>query len=755
MTFGIIRFQKSKRVFKCICWGIVLLFLAGEDGRRPVLAETLEEVTELPPYIVSEKAIHSFELAEEEAARNPTSTVLISNKEIQNSRGYNLEDVLQFAPGVFSQSRGGGSDGKISIRGTNLSSNVNTWGITLLVDGIPMNAADGFTHLESIDLMAVDHIEVYKGAQAVKFGANSIGGAINFILKKGPQATPVQVRGEVGSFGYYNSQISSGMANFPFPLLGKIAKSDYYVSLTGSGQHGYRTNSQQAALRFNANFGLMVDGRHQARLTIISTYIYSELPGPLSKTQFETDPRQAGAQLDVGGNPIVCERAEPCRYSNDNQLNRVGVAYRYTTDGGDVLSISPFYQYWSWLSRWTQFLDQLTQDTGAEIRFTQTAMLFGKAHRWIVGTSPWYGENRLDIYKNEFGNRGAILQKRFIKTLNLGTYLEDNIEVIPNLTLTVGGRLDYSSRDATVTDFSPPGTAVGSRTGDRIFSAISPKLGVVYQTNPATQLYGNVSRGYEAPVNVQLMQPLNANGTIPTGAFLDVDAQRAWQFELGHRGTGFNGDLSWDIVAYDLEMRKELMVTVLTVPGIGEVATFRNAKATRHNGVEAGGRITIAKGLLVESGEQASDRLSLRGTYTWRRLHFLDDVYKVSNGVTVLDAKDGNTIPGIPEHWISGEVRYDHPAGFWVAPNFQWSPAGYFLDNDNTLKNPPFFIVNLKLGYTSKTWGVFFEGRNLTDQNYAGSAFAGGTNITSASTSRLFLPSWPVSFFGGLEYRWQ
>jgi outer membrane receptor for ferrienterochelin and colicin len=260
------------------------------------------------------------------------------------------------------------------------------------------------------------------------------------------------------------------MANILFPMLGKTTQSDYYMSLTGSGQHGYRTNSQQTAIRFNGNLGIMVDDQHQARLTIISTYSYTGLPGPLSKRQFETNPKQAGAQLDVGGNPLVCESAEPCRYANNNQLNRVGIAYQYTPNENERLTIAPFYQHWRWDSRFTQFLDQLTQDTGTELRYTRVEMLFGKAHRWIIGTSPWYGENRLDIYKNDLGNRGPILQKRFIKTVNLGTYLEDEIAMTPNLALILGGRLDYSSRDATVTDFSPPGTAIGTRTGNRRFS---------------------------------------------------------------------------------------------------------------------------------------------------------------------------------------------------------------------------------------------------------------------------------------------
>ena len=739
-------------------WYTAIGFLAcffGLADDRASADDDNENVVELPPLIIYGKASSiEPEKARQELARNPSSTVLIQSEEIEKSRGYNLEDVLQFAPGVYFQSRGGSTDGKLNIRGTNLSSNLNTWGVTLLINGLPFNAADGFAQLESIELLAVDHIEVYKGAQAVKFGANSLGGAVNFVLKTGVNQSIVQVRGEGGSFGMYNSQLASGKTSKPFTLFGETAKSDYYLSLTSSGQDGFRTNSQQNATRFNGNFGLAINTRHQARLTIISAHINSGLPGPLTLSEMETNPRQAGAQLDVGGNPIVCDKAEPCRYTNDTQLHRIGLAYSYVGDEGGVLTVAPFYQYWKWNSRWTQVLDYTTQDTGADLRYTLSGTLFGQSHRWIIGTSPWYGQNPFNLYVNNLGNRGELLQKRFIKTLNLGSYVEDEIELRRGFKVIMGGRLDYSARNATVTDFAPPGTPVDERTGNRIFSALNPRGGFLLQTSPMGQLYGNVSRGYEAPINIQLMQPLNAQSMVPTGAFLDdVDAQRAWQFELGYRGTAREGDIAWDITAYDLEMHKEILVTALTIPGIGEVPTFRNAGASRHTGVEAGGSITVAKGLFANSSERSQDQLALRASYTWRRYRFLDDVFKVSNGVSVIDAKDGNTIPMIPVHWITGEMRYSHPIGWWIAPNIEWSPSGFFVDYNNTLRNPPFFIVNLKTGYTANNWTLFFEGRNLTNQNYAGTTFAGGVNGANASTSHVFLPSWPISFFGGISYQ--
>ena len=140
--------------------------------------------------------------------------------------------------------------------------------------------------------------------------------------------------------------------------------------------------------------------------------------------------------------------------------------------------------------------------------------------------------------------------------------------------------------------------------------------------------------------------------------------------------------------------------------------------------------------------------------YTWSRYKFLDDITKFSGGTTVLDAKEGDTIPGVPEHWVSGEIRYDHPVGFWVAPNFQWSPAGYAVDFANNVENPPFFVLNLKAGWqVNQQWRVFAEGRNLTDVNYSGSVIAAGYNNTTTIEPRAFQPSWPLSVFGGVEFR--
>jgi len=107
----------------------------------------------------------------------PGGIDLISSEEIQSSRQANLKDVLRLTPGVFVQPRFGAADeSQISIRGSGLRNNFHARGINLLVNGMPYRNADGFTDFESLELLNTEAIEVYKGANALRYGGSTMGG---------------------------------------------------------------------------------------------------------------------------------------------------------------------------------------------------------------------------------------------------------------------------------------------------------------------------------------------------------------------------------------------------------------------------------------------------------------------------------------------------------------------------------------------------------------------------------------------------
>jgi len=72
----------------------------------------------------------------------------------------------------------------------------------------PLNNADGFGDFEAAELLATKRVEVYKGANALRFGVNSLGGAINLVTRTGEDNRPFELRSEGGSFGYNQTRSS-------------------------------------------------------------------------------------------------------------------------------------------------------------------------------------------------------------------------------------------------------------------------------------------------------------------------------------------------------------------------------------------------------------------------------------------------------------------------------------------------------------------------------------------------------------------
>ena len=102
-----------------------------------------------------------------------------------------IKDVLDYVP-ACSSSPNGAKIPALSIRGSGLSRNFHLRGMQLYMDGIPINTADGYGDFQEIDPSAYRYIEVFKGGNALRFGANSLGGAINFVMPTGHDSDPVR-----------------------------------------------------------------------------------------------------------------------------------------------------------------------------------------------------------------------------------------------------------------------------------------------------------------------------------------------------------------------------------------------------------------------------------------------------------------------------------------------------------------------------------------------------------------------------------
>ena len=190
-----------------------------------------------------------------------------------------IKDILDYVPGVFAQPKWG-DDTRLSIRGSGLSRNFHLRGVQLYMDGIPINTADGYGDFQEIDPTAYKYVEVWKGANALQFGANSLGGAINFVIPTGRDPWPNGVSVDMGAFGFKRLQANAGGANGPW---------DGFVTAATQASDGFRDHSFGSATRVSGNVGYQFSPDAETRFYFNANEIRQRIPGTVTKQSALTE----------------------------------------------------------------------------------------------------------------------------------------------------------------------------------------------------------------------------------------------------------------------------------------------------------------------------------------------------------------------------------------------------------------------------------------------------------------------------------
>jgi iron complex outermembrane receptor protein len=680
----------------------------------PALAQQ-PPIQRLPPTIVEDTLIPDErtatpERAREEIQRTPGAVDVIDEERIREGRAANLKDVLDFTPGVLIRPRFGSDESQISIRGSGLRNNFHLRGINVLIDGFPYGNADGFSDFEALELLTTKRIEVYRGASALRFGANALGGAINLVTKTGHDAGLFESRLEAGSFGFFKAYLGTGQVHGPL---------DLYVAVTDTELEGYRDHAEQIRRRAYGTVGYRLEGGTTLRFDLGFTASNERLPGALTQTELDRDPRRA--------NPTSVAQREARNYD----YTRGAFTLRTPLTESQTLEWATQLNYQD-LDHPLAFavIDDTTYSWSSEVRWILAAPLLGRGNRLTAGLQYFATRQNDAQFVNVLGDRGAQTVDRLNGASNYAVYAENQLDVVPTVALVTGVRGQYAVRDVR--------NRYGTDDRDVVdFWSVTPKVGAIWRVGPDAQVYANASRAYEPPLLLELTAP----GQVP-GNLGDLKAQKAWQFELGTRGT-WGSRLAWDVAVYDIELWDEIQnVNVQPFPGAPfTIPRFRNIDRSRHTGAEVGFDLLLVDDVARRLGlGRTGDELHLRAAYTWSRFKFVDD-----------DNFGDNDLPGAPEHFIRAELRYDHRSGFWIAPGVEVVPHGYHVTSENDASTRAYTLIHVRTGYDHKPWklGVFFEARNLTDKTYASSV------VVDAANRRFFEPGDGRAFYGGLEWRWQ
>lgn len=637
------------------------------------------------------------------ALHAPVAYSVVDRRAWSTSRGVSLADALGMVPGLFVQSRGGGQDVRVTIRGFGARGNGersnagNMRGIRVITDGIPVTDPDGRTSLDIVDIGTADRIEVSRSNASALYG-NASGGVIHLRSNLEFERPFTRVESRAGDFGFHREQAVVGLA---------AGRTRGTFTLFTSAFDGWREHSQSDATAMQLRLAAPVSDRGRLLVLADGASTLNRFPGALTAAELAADRQQADpafvarderrfnrvARLATTLEQAVGERqdlelsiwAEP-RKLQRSERNRFRDFNRYHVGSAGT-----------WALRWTAGAVQARSSAGFDEAFLDGAILFYNQVNGARGTN-------LVANKREGSNSaGAFLQQ----------------EVTWNDRWSLQAALRYDNLWYLSEDFIDP-----SLTATKRFTRFTPKASLSRRSDHHT-VYAALGGGVEAPAFNEIDPPPQFANT-SFNPLLDAMYSRTW--ELGSRGRLAEWMGSWD---YDCAIYRIDVFNDIVSQGGG--AYFFTAGRSRRQGLEA------------ELAWRPRSTVTLRGTGSFSKNEYLD---YVSDGVNFA----GKDMPGLPRAVFGGAASFALPAGFRADTRVEGA-SRYYADDRNTARTIGYGVWNASLGWekplAAGTLSAFVAGENLLDKEYVGSVFINGIN------GRYYEPGLPRHFSGGVTLGWR
>lgn len=625
----------------------------------------------------------------------PLSVTRLDSTASHGTSGVAIDQALRFVPGVIAQSRSGGTDVRLVIRGYGARgagdrSNAGTSrGVRVLLDGFPETEPDGRTAFDGIDLGLADGIDVVRSNASALWG-NASGGLVSISTVPSFGSSRMVVEPMSGSFGLQRLVASLGAQ------LGDEGR--VWVDHTNTTQDGWRANSSGRRQLVNAGLTTPVGGSTAVTVHATGANNLIHVPGPLTWAQFMADPSQANATYLAR------------RERRHNRTGRLGVSvdHERANVGYDVsVFVNPKYLQRS--ERGT-FRDFTRYHFGSSAMMHAAHDVASRRSALTLGVDGAYQSGAILFYNFDParpGERGTTLRDNKSEgARNLGVFIQDEIPVTTQFLVTLGARYDEIAYDYR-SYINPRLNAA------RAFDGISPKIGISYALDANHAVYANVGGGVEAPAGNETDPATTLGLDTVTALNPLLDPIRSTTFELGTRRSGAGSWLGWsyDAAVYTTAVTNEI------VPYQGGRFYFTAGRA-RRSGAELGGTLTSTSGL------------SARSALTFNRHRYvaytIDSVHYGRPGA--IADYSGNQVVGVPRFFASGQLAWQPTTVSWLRIDGDARHTGeYFADDANRVTVPSHTVFDAGVSVNTSVAGAFVRARvaleNVTDKRFVASAF--------------------------------
>lgn len=679
---------------------------------------------------VLEEVIVTATLRQQTLVKAPASITVIDQQRLIDSGRQHFEDVLSAVPNLHFA--GGTSRPRFfQIRGI---------GEREQYEGAP-NPSVGFL-IDDIDfsgigmpatLFDVERIEVLRGPQGLRYGANALAG---LIVMRGRDPQDEYGFSTEASLGEYNSESLGAVATGPVESL----NSAWRVAVQSFRSDGFREDSflgrDDTAGRDELTARAKWRWQPSDDTTVDLTWLHSDLDNGYdgwsidnSRESLADRPGKDAQQSDGAALRVDTSAGSLGRLTVTAAFSDADSEHSYDADWGNAESWAPFtYDYFD------RFLRE-RNGRSLEAKLSSEDEPTASGLTWIAGIYGLDVDERVDytsqgVYVDPFTPEFSGTTNNFLRS----DYDARNVAVYGQVEAPFSERWGWSfglrgeQRDADYTDRGIENgepRALDTSERDRMWGG---QATLYFDPRDRMRWFATVSRGYKA-------------GGFNLGQAAVVRPRFAPEYlvglDVGVKGEWFERRLYADVTAFYMKRTDMQVSTGVQLDPSNPSSYFfltDNASGGRNLGIESSVRW------------RASRQLEVGGALSLLRTRYSG--YRPA-GVDLSDRDQAHA----PEYQASLNATWRHPVGWMARVDVVAVDDFYFDVPDNDTRADAYSLTHLKAGYEADRWSLYAWSRNVFDEDYLIRGFYFGNQPPDFSATRYTQLGEPRQF--GVTFRWE
>ena len=660
-----------------------------------------DNLTSLEPIIVN------ADFRPAEIQTTAISITSIGTEEIQSRSAQHLEDILNMAPNV-NMSSGGSRSHYFQIRGIGERSQFKApikLSVGLIIDDMDFSRSGA-----AATLFDIEQVEILRGPQGTRFGANALAGVINLRSKEPTNDLDIHFESTIAEYDTRSVGVAVGGPLIKDKLLGRFAihsnQSDGYIDndyLNRDDTNDRDELTARTSLKWLATDDLTVSLKY---LHLDIDNGYDAFTFDNSRTTFSDEPRTDSQKTNAFSLRADWDISSALRLESIVSHSNSDLEYGYDEDWSydgqfpvDALCLDDDYDNDPWTCPYSSSDQYLRERDNNSIEFrllsNQDGKIFNNSTDWLIG---FYHATQDEDLERNYTYLDAPFTSSY-DTKNTAIFGQLDSALSEKLTLTTGLRVEFWDADYKDSE------ALNIDSDDTLYGG---KVGLNYQAANQQMLYTNLSRGYKAG-------GVNTDGTLPTNA-RDFDTEYLWNLEAGIKSLWLDGSLKTNLAAFYGKRKDQQVNSSLLITRPDHTTDFipylTNAAKGKNMGIEA------EMDWLVNSNWRLFANVGLlRATY---------DEYDDPDGIDISGRRQAHA----PNYQFAAGTEVYIGQNWTARANIEGKDEFYFSDRHNAKSNS-YALVNASIEYAIESWRVNLWGRNLFDKDYAVRGFGSFGNNPS------------------------